>query len=75
MNYNNMPWRLFGVWDDGERMEYPGERFRTKADLHKYHEPANANGSRARYFHAYLTRAARHEAPSLQTIEVRHAQA
>jgi hypothetical protein len=28
------------------------------ADLHKYRQPKNANGSRARYFHAYLQRRA-----------------
>ena len=28
------------------------------ADLHKYRRPRNANGSRARYFHAYLSRLA-----------------
>lgn len=27
------------------------------ADAHKYRKPANANGSRGRYFHAYLSRA------------------
>lgn len=32
-----------------------------EADLFKYRAPRHANGSRARYFHAYLTRAARHE--------------
>lgn len=30
MNWNHLPYRLFGVWNDGERMEYPGERFRTR---------------------------------------------
>jgi hypothetical protein len=29
-----------------------------EADAHGYRRPRNANGSRARYFHAYLTRAA-----------------
>ena len=28
------------------------------ADLHKYRKPKNANGSRGRYFHAYIERAA-----------------
>lgn len=28
------------------------------ADLHKYRKPANANGSRGRYFHAFLCRVA-----------------
>ncbi len=28
------------------------------ADRHKYRQPRNANGSRARYFHAFLTRVA-----------------
>jgi hypothetical protein len=28
------------------------------ADERKYRKPTNANGSRARYFHAYLSRAA-----------------
>ena len=28
------------------------------ADLHKYRRPKNANGSRARYFYAYLERVA-----------------
>ncbi len=28
------------------------------ADIHRYRKPRNANGSRARYFHAYLTRRA-----------------
>lgn len=28
------------------------------ADLHGYRAPTNANGSRARYYHAYLTRRA-----------------
>lgn len=27
-----------------------------QADLFKYRKPAHANGSRARYFHAYLVR-------------------
>lgn len=31
------------------------------ADSVKYRRPANANGSRARYFHAYLVRAARRD--------------
>ena len=31
MNYNNLPWRIFGIWNDGERMEY-SERFRTRAE-------------------------------------------
>lgn len=29
-----------------------------EADARQYRRPRNANGSRARYFHAYLTRAA-----------------
>lgn len=29
-----------------------------QADLHKYRKPKNANGSRARYFRAYLQRRA-----------------
>ncbi len=35
----------------------------TAADEHKYRQPRNANGSRARYFHAYLQRAARRGTP------------
>lgn len=31
------------------------------ADNHKYRAPKNANGSRARYWHAYLTRRAAHK--------------
>ena len=34
-----------------------------EADRHGYRKPRNANGSRARCFHAYLTRLARREAP------------
>ena len=34
------------------------ERLIGFADLHKYRQPKNANGSRARYFHAFLTRVA-----------------
>jgi hypothetical protein len=30
----------------------------TAANAARYRKPANANGSRARYFHAYLVRAA-----------------
>lgn len=32
------------------------------ADLYRYRKPANANGSRGRYFHAYLQRLARRAA-------------
>jgi hypothetical protein len=32
-----------------------------EADVVKYRRPANANGSRARYFHAYLIRTAGRE--------------
>ena len=31
------------------------------ADSVKYRRPANANGSRARYFHAYLARSAKRD--------------
>lgn len=31
----------------------------TAADRYKYRKPKNANGSRARYFHAYLQRVCR----------------
>ena len=31
------------------------------ADFYKYRKPRNANGSRARYFYAYLQRQARRE--------------
>ena len=31
------------------------------ADFVKYRQPRNANGSRARYFHAYLVRASRRD--------------
>ncbi|HMA20695.1 MAG TPA: hypothetical protein VKO87_07815, partial [Gemmatimonadaceae bacterium] len=34
----------------------------TSADAVKYRKPRDANGSRGRYFHAYLTRLARREA-------------
>jgi hypothetical protein len=33
------------------------ERLLVHADAHKYRKPKSANGSRARYFHAYLIRA------------------
>jgi len=32
------------------------------ADTHKYRKPKNANGSRGRYFHAYVQRKARGDA-------------
>lgn len=32
------------------------------ANEHKYRKPRNANGSRARYFHAYVNRKAQSEA-------------
>jgi hypothetical protein len=35
------------------------ERLLERADAWKYRKPRNANGSRARYFHAYLQRLAR----------------
>ena len=35
------------------------DRVIAAADRHKYRAPKNANGSRSRYFHAYLMRAAR----------------
>ncbi len=34
------------------------ERIIAEADAYGYRAPRNANGSRARYFHAYLTRTA-----------------
>lgn len=34
------------------------ERINAAADLRGYRKPANANGSRARYFHALLSRTA-----------------
>lgn len=34
------------------------ERIVAAADAHKYRKPKNANGSRARYFHALLCRRA-----------------
>lgn len=34
------------------------EALRIEADLVKYRQPKNANGSRARYFHAFLCRLA-----------------
>lgn len=34
------------------------ERVIAAADAHKYRQPRNANGSRARYFHTSLMRAA-----------------
>ena len=34
------------------------DRLLIEADAVKYRKPRNANGSRARYFHAYLTRTA-----------------
>lgn len=34
------------------------ERLLERADAWKYRKPRNANGSRARYFHAYLQRLA-----------------
>lgn len=33
----------------------------SEADAYGYRKPRNANGSRARYFHAYLVRAANRE--------------
>ena len=33
----------------------------THADAYKYRKPKNANGSRARYFHAYLCRVAQRD--------------
>lgn len=35
------------------------QRVLDAADAHGYRAPKNANGSRARYFHAYLRRVAR----------------
>jgi hypothetical protein len=35
------------------------ERLLLHANANKYRKPANANGSRARYFHAYLVRQCR----------------
>ena len=35
------------------------ERLLVHADARKYRKPANANGSRARYWHAYLVRQCR----------------
>jgi len=37
------------------------ERLLGFADAHKYRKPANANGSRGRYFHAYVNRKANAE--------------
>lgn len=37
------------------------ERLNAEADAVKYRKPRNANGSRARYFHARLIRAASRE--------------
>jgi hypothetical protein len=37
------------------------DRLLAHADAMKYRKPANANGSRARYFHAYLQRVAARE--------------
>lgn len=34
------------------------DKLLTFADLHKYRKPHNANGSRGRYFHAYVNRKA-----------------
>lgn len=40
------------------------ERLLHFADDHKYRKPKNANGSRGRYFHAFLMRVARHDPQS-----------
>jgi len=37
------------------------ERIIAAADFVKYRQPKNANGSRARYFHAYMVRSANSE--------------
>lgn len=37
------------------------DRLLAHADAMKYRKPENANGSRARYFHAYLVRVAARE--------------
>ncbi len=34
------------------------EALLVEADAHRYRKPKNANGSRGRYFHAYVTRTA-----------------
>ncbi len=39
------------------------DRLLAAADLAKYRKPANANGSRARYFHDLLQRRARAKVP------------